>query len=715
MHDDHRSKAQLLEELNGLRGRLAELEGPAAPTDATPVEILSLRKTSDGNPPLLGPIADSIPAGIAVLDSQFVLLECNRAYAGFLSKYSSCPAEQALGMRYFDFAPAAQAPIEEAFRAAMEDCHTTALMGVEVSSARPGRHETTYWDFRIVPAIDASGHVQGILVFIQDATTRTVVEDKLQESQERYEAVFESISEGFVVCEVIFDESRTPVDLRVLAANPALKRITGLDHSEAADSIVNRLIHGGEQFWIETFARVASTGEPARADSYSPESGRFFEASAFRLAEDRVACVFTDITERKQMEIDLRNAKDYAENLIQTANVIVLGLDLDANIQVFNQAAEEITGYTLSEVKGRNYADVVLPRDRYPEVWAKFEKLSSTSLVRNYENPILTKHGEERYIAWQNNTLSDHGQATGIISFGIDITERKKAEDALRESEERYRALFESINEGFALHEIICDEAGNPRDYRFLEVNPSFTALTGLKRENVVGRTVTEVIPDIEPAWIERYGRVALTGEPAHFQSYSAAFGKHFEVFAFRPVEGQFGCVFADVTERRRAEIERDATIEFRRIVSETAGVRDLIESAVTFFQERSGCDAVGVRLKEGDDYPYFEARGFPKEFLLLENSLCSRHEEGEVVRDEVGNSVIDCMCGNVICGRFDPSKPFFTSHGSFWTNCTTELLASTTEADRQSRTRNRCNGEGYESVALIRLHVGSSNWGSSS
>ena len=69
-------------------------------------------------------------------------------------------------------------------------------------------------------------------------------------------------------------------------------------------------------------------------------------------------------------------------------------------------------------------------------------------------------------------------------------------------------------------------------------------------------------------------------------------------------------------------------------------------------------------------------------------------------------------MCGNVICGRFDPSKPFFTARGSFWTNCTTELLATTTEADRQARTRNRCNGEGYESVALIALRVGEDRLG---
>lgn len=95
-----------------------------------------------------------------------------------------------------------------------------------------------------------------------------------------------------------------------------------------------------------------------------------------------------------------------------------------------------------------------------------------------------------------------------------------------------------------------------------------------------------------------------------------------------------------------------------------------------------------------------------------MESTLCVPDGAGGVVRDSDGAPVIECMCGNVIRGRFDPSKPFFTAHGSFWTNSTTELLASTSEADRQGRTRNRCNGEGYESVALIPLHVGSDRLG---
>jgi PAS domain S-box-containing protein len=157
---------------------------------------------------------------------------------------------------------------------------------------------------------------------------------------------------------------------------------------------------------------------------------------------------------------------------------------------------------------------------------------------------------------------------------------------------------------------------------------------------------------------------------------------------------------------------ETEITVQFLRLVNESTGTRDLIRAVTTFFQQQSGCDAVGVRLREGEDYPYFEARGFSAEFVLAENQLCCRDATGEVMRDDSGNPVLACMCGNVICGRFDPSKPFFTAHGSFWTNCTTQLLATTTEADRQSRTRNRCNGEGYESVALIPLRLGSQRIG---
>ena len=165
-------------------------------------------------------------------------------------------------------------------------------------------------------------------------------------------------------------------------------------------------------------------------------------------------------------------------------------------------------------------------------------------------------------------------------------------------------------------------------------------------------------------------------------------------------------------TERANAEKERGTTIEFLRLVNESDLTEELIHSATEFFQKQSGCEAVGIRLKEGADYPYYETKGFPPEFVRLETHLCDHDKRGGIVLDGDGSPILECMCGNVIQGRTDPSKPFFTAKGSFWTNSTTELLATTTEEDRRARTRNRCNGEGYESVALIPLRVGGETFG---
>jgi PAS domain S-box-containing protein len=135
------------------------------------------------------------------------------------------------------------------------------------------------------------------------------------------------------------------------------------------------------------------------------------------------------------------------------------------------------------------------------------------------------------------------------------ITERKRSESDRIRMERDYQTLFREMLDGFAVHEIILDDAGRPIDYRFLAVNPAFERLTGLSSETIVGRTVLEALPQTEAYWIETYGRVALTGEPILFDNYSEAMDKHFEVTAFRPALGQFACIFSDITDRKRSEI----------------------------------------------------------------------------------------------------------------------------------------------------------------
>jgi len=160
--------------------------------------------------------------------------------------------------------------------------------------------------------------------------------------------------------------------------------------------------------------------------------------------------------------------------------------------------------------------------------------------------------------------------------------------------------------------------------------------------------------------------------------------------------------VESEAAQRVRLESEREIIVKLFELMGTHGTLHGLLAEVTQLMRDWSGCEAVGIRLRDGEDYPYFETRGFSNTFVAAERSLCATDEQGHILRDDSGNPLLECMCGNVIRGRFDPSLPFFTANGSFWTNSTTELLATTSESDRQARTRNHCNGEGYESVALI-------------
>jgi PAS domain S-box-containing protein len=133
--------------------------------------------------------------------------------------------------------------------------------------------------------------------------------------------------------------------------------------------------------------------------------------------------------------------------------------------------------------------------------------------------------------------------------------ELRDSNSRLEQSELRFRQLFTENVAGYALHEITCDDQGIPIDYRFLDLNPAFERMTGLLSKNITGKTVKEVLPDIESFWIDTYGKVALTRESIHFENYTAALDRYYEVTAYSPQPGRFATVVLDVTDRKRSEI----------------------------------------------------------------------------------------------------------------------------------------------------------------
>jgi PAS domain S-box-containing protein len=134
----------------------------------------------------------------------------------------------------------------------------------------------------------------------------------------------------------------------------------------------------------------------------------------------------------------------------------------------------------------------------------------------------------------------------------------------------------------------------------------------------------------------------------------------------------------------------------------------DVIRRILDWVRKSTGIEAIGIRLQKHEDFPYVVAHGFPEEFIKAENSVCSRSGCGEIVRDSEGHPILECMCGEIIKGRTDPSLPFYTPGGSFWTNFRTNLVESEYGFQIRRVLRRRFMSHGYESVAIIPLRFNS-------
>ncbi|MBI9102087.1 MAG: transporter substrate-binding domain-containing protein [Spirochaetales bacterium] len=219
----------------------------------------------------------------------------------------------------------------------------------------------------------------------------------------------------------------------------------------------------------------------------------------------------------------------------------------------YNHLAAQYMNGSPEEFVGKSLSDLFPPEEAavYKERLA-LSALSEKPMV--YEDKIIFSSETIWFLSTYSRIEGSNGSIIGIQILAQDITDRKLNENRIRESEAKYSSLFNTMIEGFALHEIILDDAGNPVDYRFLEINPAFERLTGLKKTEIIGKTVLSVLPETEPIWIENYGKVALTGEPMNFENYSAPLDRYYDIFAFSPAKNQFAVLFFDITKRKLAE-----------------------------------------------------------------------------------------------------------------------------------------------------------------
>lgn len=263
-------------------------------------------------------------------------------------------------------------------------------------------------------------------------------------------------------------------------------------------------------------------------------------------------CILQDITEQKEAQEALIASEKKYRHLFETMSQGIIYLSADGKINSANPAAGKILGLKFKEIQGKTTMDPMwdtINTDGTPLPYVEFPSAIALR-TGEFVGPVIlgVNHPEINERVWLSITATPLFKPGAAAPYQVYVTMTDVT--AEKEANLNYQLLFNKMIDAFALHEIITDDQGTPVDYRFLAVNPAFEKMTGLKKEDILGKTVMEVLPGTEYYWIETFGKVALTGEPVEMENYSANLKKYFHVSAYRPAPKQFAVAFIDITSR---------------------------------------------------------------------------------------------------------------------------------------------------------------------
>ncbi len=408
----------------------------------------------------------------------------------------------------------------------------------------------------------------GLAVYTQDVTDRKAADQRLRDSEARFRALVTATTQ------IVWT---TDASGEVVEESPTWRAFTGQTVEEQLGSGWANAIHPDDlEATVLSWRRALAASAPVTTEyRLRRHDGAFRWMSAngvpIMAAAGEVRewiCTNADLTDRKAAEADRIRLLQQAEraqarltDVFRHAPAFMCALRGPDHVYEFiNDRYEQLVGNR--DVIGRTV------RDALPEVvaqgfvalldnvYATGETLVGTSvpvlLARQPEQPP-----EEHYLDLVYQAFRDPDDSvSGIVIVGVDVTERTRAEAAVRSSEVKYRTLFETMDEGFCVIELVFDERDVAVDYRFIETNPAFEKHTGLM--GAVGRSIRDLVPDIEGHWIEMYGRVVQTGESVRFVDLAEAMERRwFDVYAFRlgaAGSNKAAVLFSDISTRKRAE-----------------------------------------------------------------------------------------------------------------------------------------------------------------
>jgi PAS domain S-box-containing protein len=410
----------------------------------------------------------------------------------------------------------------------------------------------------------------------QDITER-------KQAGEQYQTIIRTAMDGFMLADM---------QEHILDVNEAYCNLIGYTREELINmSIVDIEAMMNRQEITESFRRIAEIRHGRFETRHRCKDGRIIDVEVsinYLPAEGGRQFVFIrDITQRKHAEEQLQQEKERAQGFLDIAGVILVAIDADGKVTMINKKGCEVLGYEQGEIVRKNWFDTLIPEEIRREVKEVFKKLMAGEVepVAYFENPVFNKKGEERIIAWHNVILKDiDGKIIGTLSSGEDITERKKAEEALHASEARYRLLAENVRDVIWATDM---------DLRFTYVSPSVKYMGDRTAEEVTSMSLGQLLaPSSQELAMKTFAEELVmanmkpldpnrsrTLEVELIRRDGSGYWAELKMSFMRGPNGQpvgiLG-VMRDITERRQAEEQRRALEQKAQLASRLASVGEL-------------------------------------------------------------------------------------------------------------------------------------------
>ena len=383
----------------------------------------------------------------------------------------------------------------------------------------------------------------------------------VQESEERYRTLVENMSNCVAIYEAVDDGA----DFVFVDFNRAAEHVEEIGRDRLVGKSVLEIFPSVKDLGLfDVFQRVWRTGraEHHPVSWYKDERLEGWRDNfVCKLPTGEVVAIYNDETPRKSAEKALRRSEALLNNIIEQSPFSMWISDAEGTLQRINPACKKWTRFTDEQVVGKYNVlkdEAVEAQGLMPLVRSVFEKGKTVNFELVWDNTLLkhVEHVESTVLDLEVTIFpvkDANGEITNAICQHINITDKKKAEEELRRSEQEQRWLLESMINAFAIFESVFDRNGRFVSYRFTYINKAYEEITGVSNEEVYGKTVHEVWPETEPSWVECYGEVAVTGRAKRFEMYHAPTKKLYYCNVYRPwdTRERFCVVFEDITQRR--------------------------------------------------------------------------------------------------------------------------------------------------------------------